>query len=266
MTPPSVALTGKTALVTGAASGLGEAIVRLFAACGARIGAVDRDRRALHRVVNRINATGGSVLALPADVSNPKQMRQAVARLERSWKRLDILCANAGINGVRAPVDDLTPEEWDETIAVNLRGTFLTVREGARIMKQNGGGSIIIISSVVGTRMFSQSGATAYAASKAGQLAFGRQIALELAKDRIRVNTICPGVFASNIMNKTRARQTDHLHLPVIFPEGGVPLTGGKPATAEQIARVAWYLASGLSDHVTGTEIYADGGQSLLMG
>lgn len=266
MNPPVDSLLGKVALITGAGSGLGEATARLFAACGARVGAIDRSRPRLIRIAGEIAASGGSVLALPADVTRPVQLAAAVKKISQEWHRLDIVFANAGINGTRAPVDELTPEEWTETLDVNLKGTFLTVRACTPLLKRSGGGSIILTSSVVGNRMFSQTGATAYAASKAGQVAFGRLIALELAKHKIRVNTVCPGIFASNIMAATRHRHTEHLCLPTLFPKGGVPLTGGTPATADQIARVVWYLASDLADHVTGTEIYADGGQSLLMG
>ena len=257
---------GKVALITGAGSGLGEATARLFAACGARVGAIDRSRTRLNRIAGEITASGGSVLALPADVTRPVQLAAAVRKIRQEWRRLDIVFANAGINGTRAPVDELTPEEWDETLDVNLKGTFLTVCACTPLLKRSGGGSIILTSSVVGNRMFSQTGATAYAASKAGQVAFGRLIALELAKFRIRVNTICPGIFQSNIMTATRSRHTRYLRLPVVLPKGGVPLTGGHPAKADQIARAVWYLASDLSDHVTGTEIYVDGGQSLLIG
>lgn len=266
MNPPADSLQGKVALVTGAASGLGEATARLFAACGARVGAIDRDESGLNRVVAEINGVGGIALALPADVKAADQLGAAVEKIETTWGRLDIVFANAGINGVWAPVDEIAPEEWDETLGVNLKGTFLTVRAAVPLLKRSGGGSIIITSSGVGNRMFTQTSASAYAASKAGQVAFGHMIALELAKHRIRVNTLCAGAFKSNIVASTRNRNNRDLRLPVLYPEGNVPLTGGRSGTAEQIARVVWFLASDLSDYLTGTEIYADGGQSLLTG
>jgi len=151
-------------------------------------------------------------------------------------------------------------------MAVNLKGTFLTVRACTPLLKRAGGGSIIITSSGVGTRMFSNSGSSAYATAKAAQVAFGRMIALELAKDRIRVNTICPGAFTTNIVKTTRFRNTKGLRLPAQFPEGKVPLTGGGPGQPVQVARLVWFLASDLSDHITGTEVYIDGAQSLLVG
>jgi NAD(P)-dependent dehydrogenase (short-subunit alcohol dehydrogenase family) len=174
--------------------------------------------------------------------------------------------ANAGINGAWAPVDEITPEEWDRTLDINLKGTFLTVRAAVPLMKRGGGGSIIITSSGTGTRMFSGTGSSVYATSKAAQAAFGRMIALELAKDKIRVNTVCPGVFKTNIIKREHVRNLKGLRLPVQFPEGNVPLTAGRSGDPADFARVVWFLASELSGHITGTEIYVDGAQSLLMG
>jgi NAD(P)-dependent dehydrogenase (short-subunit alcohol dehydrogenase family) len=266
MKPPVDSLAGKVAFITGAGSGLGEAAARVLGASGARVAVVDRSEVEAMRVADAIQSEGGAAMALTADVTKPEELAAAVAKVEHDWQRLDIVCANAGINGTWAPVDDLTPEEWDETLGVNLKGTFLTVRACTPLLKRSGGGSIIITSSGVGSRMFTQTGASAYAASKAGQVAFGHMTALELAKQKIRVNTICPGAFRSNIMTATKHRNLQDLRLPVQLPEGSVPLNGGRSGTAEQIARVIWFLASDLSDHVTGTEIYIDGGQSLLMG
>jgi NAD(P)-dependent dehydrogenase (short-subunit alcohol dehydrogenase family) len=264
MNPPADSLTDKIALVTGAGSGLGEAIARLLAGCGAKVGLVDRDAASVGQLADELSASGGTVLALTADVTDADQLAAAVGALNQAWGRLDIVVVNAGINGVWAPLDELTPEEWDRTLDINLKGTFLTVRACTPLLKQSGGGSVIIISSLMGVRMFSSSGATAYAASKAAQVAFGRMIALELAKDKIRVNTVCPGAFSTNIMQTTVSRNRSNLHLPVLFPEGKVPLTGGMRGEPVQVARLVWFLASDLSDHITGTEIVIDGGQSLL--
>lgn len=264
MNPPVDSLADKIAFVTGAGSGLGEAIARLLAGCGARVGLVDRDAAGVKQLADELSASGCTVLALSADVTAADQLAAAVAEIEHTWGRLDIVVANAGINGVWAPLDEITPEEWDRTLDINLKGTFMTVRACTPLLKKSGGGSVIVVSSLMGTRMFSSSGATAYAASKAAQLAFGRMIALELAKDKIRVNTICPGAFSTKIMQATESRNRSNLHLPVLFPEGKVPLTGGPIGEPIQVARLVWFLASDLSDHITGTEIVIDGGQSLL--
>ncbi len=264
MNPPVDSLSGKVALVTGAGSGIGEAMARLLAACGARVAVVDRATEQANRVAEGIVAVGGAARALHADVSVPEQMEAAVNEVAQAWGRLDILCANAGANGVWAPVDDITPAEWDDTLGVNLKGTFLTMRAGVPLMKRSGGGSIIITSSVIGTRSFSIGGGSAYAASKAGQVALGLSSALELAKHRIRVNLICPGAITTNM--KTNRRNTTGLVPTMQLPEGSVPLTGGLAGKPEQVARLAWFLASDLSDHITGAEILIDGGQTLLMG
>jgi NAD(P)-dependent dehydrogenase (short-subunit alcohol dehydrogenase family) len=125
---------------------------------------------------------------------------------------------------------------------------------------------VTVISSINGNRIFSNSGATAYACSKAAQVAFVKMIALELAKDRIRVNVVCPGAIETNIDHSTERRDMEDLHLPVNFPAGDVPLTGGTPGSASQVARVVTFLASDAASHVSGTEIYVDGAQSLLQG
>ncbi len=218
------------------------------------------------RVAGVINTAGGTAMALVADVREAGQQAAAVNAIEAAWGRLDIVMANAGINGVWAPVDEITPEEWDETLGINLKGTFLTVRACVPLLKRGGGGSIIITSSLMGTRMFSSSGASAYSTSKAAQVAFGRMIALELAVHKIRVNTICPGAFKTNITTSSRSRLKKNLRLPVLYPEGSVPLTGGVTATPDKVAELVWFLASDLSGHITGTEVYIDGAQSLLMG
>lgn len=128
------------------------------------------------------------------------------------------------------------------------------------------GGSIVVTSSVNGTRMFSNTGASAYAATKAAQAAFARMIALELAPRNIRVNTICPGAIESSIDENTVHRGLSRVRTPVKFPEGQVPLTQGKPGRAEDVARLVAFLFSDDASHITGTEVFIDGAQSLLQG
>ena len=258
-------LSGRVALITGAGSGIGRVAAVLLAREGARVGALDQTEEDVRETVEEIRRGGGAALSLAADVSHPGEVEGAVARLEREWGRLDIVFANAGINGVWAPVDELDPEEWDRTLAVNLKGTFLAVKYAAPLLKRRGG-SVIITSSVNGTRMFSNTGATAYACSKAAQVAFAKMVALELAKHRVRVNVICPGAITTAIEESTERRDLEEIQEPVEFPEGAVPLTDGRPGTPEQVARLVLFLASDASDHVSGSEIWIDGAQSLLQG
>lgn len=266
MNPPSDSLTGKVAVITGAGSGLGAASGRLLAGCGAKVALIDLDESALQKVAQEINDAGGTALALPCDVTSADGLAATVAKINQTWNRLDIVVANAGINGVWAPIDEITPEEWDRTMDINLKGVFLTVRACVPLLKEGGGGSLILMSSLMGNRMFSTSGATAYSTSKAAIVSFGRMVALELAKNSIRVNTICPGAFKTNIMQNTESRNREGLRLPVKFPEGKWPLGGEERGKPEQVARLVWFLASDLSDYITGTEVYIDGAQSLLMG
>ena len=258
-------LEGKVALVTGAGSGIGRAAALLLAREGARVGALGRDREELDAVVEEIRGAGGEAVALVADVARPDEVSAAVGRVAEEWNRLDVVFANAGVNGVWAPLEDLTPDDWDETLSINLRGTFLTVKYAVPHLKKRGG-SVVITSSVNGTRMFSNTGATAYACSKAGQVAFAKMVALELAEHKVRVNVICPGAIETNIDENTEKKELEQVKAPVEFPEGKVPLTGGRPGTAEQVARLVLFLASDESGHITGTEVWIDGAQSLLQG
>ncbi|MBD2004453.1 MULTISPECIES: SDR family oxidoreductase [Cyanophyceae] len=258
-------LTGKVALITGAGSGIGKAAAVLLAKEGAKIGALGRSDDELKAVVSDIQAAGGEAITLKADISEPEQMQQAVEQLVNQWGRLDIVFANAGINGVWASLEDLTPEEWDKTMDVNLKGTFLTVKYAVPHLKKQGG-SVIVTSSVNGTRMFSNTGATAYACTKAAQVAFTKMVALELAEHKIRVNVICPGAIDTNIDQNTERRELEEIREPVEYPEGQIPLTDGKSGTSEQVAQLVLFLASDNSSHISGTEMWIDGTQSLLVG
>lgn len=261
-----MALTGKVALITGAGSGIGKATAILMAKAGAKIAALGRSADDLKETVSEIEAAGGEALILEADISQAQLMQQAIDKLMSHWGRLDIVFANAGINGVWAPLEELDPEEWQKTIDVNLTGTFLTVKYAVPHLKKQGGGAIVVTSSVNGTRMFSNTGATAYASTKAAQVAFTKMIALELAKDRIRVNVICPGAIDTNIDQSTDLQDIDKVKEPVEYPEGQIPLTDGKSGTSEQVAELVLFLASDASSHISGTEIWIDGTQSLLVG
>ncbi|MBD2743241.1 SDR family NAD(P)-dependent oxidoreductase [Coleofasciculus sp. FACHB-1120] len=255
----------KVALITGAGSGIGKAAAVLLAKEGAKIAALGRTEDELNEVVAQIQQAGGEAIPVLADISETEEMQQAVQQIINQWGRLDIVFANAGINGVWAPIEELEPEEWDKTIKVNLKGTFLTVKYAVPYLKKQGG-SVIITSSVNGTRMFSNTGATAYSCTKAAQVAFTKMVALELAEHGIRVNVICPGAIDTKIDENTERRDLDEVSEPVEFPEGQIPLTDGKPGTSEQVAQLVLFLASDNSSHISGTEIWIDGAQSLLVG
>ena len=204
-------------------------------------------------------------MAIVADISKAEDMERAVGQVVDRWGRLDVVFANAGVNGVWAPIEDLSPEEWRRTLDINLTGTFLTIKYAVPLLRRRGG-SVIITSSVNGTRIFSNTGASAYSCSKAGQVALAKMLSLELAPHKVRVNVICPGAITTDIDDNTERRGLEQARIPVEFPEGKVPLTGGRAGTAEQVGRLVLFLASDASDHITGTEIWIDGAESLLMG
>ena len=266
MNPHAISdFTGRFALVTGAGQGIGRATALLLAGAGARVALLGRTSADLDAVAGEIHAAGGEADTFVADISRTAAMRDAFARLRKIYGRLDLVFANAGVNGVWAPLDELSIDEWDKTVAINLRGTFLTCKFAVELMSKQGG-AIVITSSVNGTRMFSNTGASAYATTKAAQVAFARMIALELAPRGIRVNAICPGAIESSIDDNTTRRDLDEVSYPIKFPAGKVPLTHGKPGRADDVARLAAFLLSDQARHITGTEVFIDGAQSLLQG
>ncbi len=255
---------GKVALVTGGASGIGAASVLALARRGADIvlsGLIEADLVAMTR---QVEALGRTAMHAVCDVGDETAMARLFGDIGQRFGRLDVVLANAGINGVWAPIDDLQPDEWDRTIRVNLRGTYLTVHYAVPLMKA-AGGSIVIISSINGTRTFTTAGATAYSASKAAQMAMGQMLALELARYKIRVNVICPGAVTTRLGENTWRRNDEAARVPASYPEGTIPLTKGQAGTAEDIAETVAFLCSDAARHVTGTPIFVDGGQSLLI-
>ncbi|HEY9642754.1 MAG TPA: SDR family NAD(P)-dependent oxidoreductase [Coleofasciculaceae cyanobacterium] len=258
-------LKDKVALITGTGSGIGRATALLFAQEGAKVVAIDRTSKTAEETAAAIREQGGEIIVLIADISQSDLMQQAIQDIGEKFGHIDIVFANAGVNGVWAPIEDLTPEEWDRTLNTNLKGTFLTVKYTVPYLRKQGG-SVIINSSVNGTRMFSNTGATAYACSKAAQVAFAKMVALELAKDNIRVNVICPGAIETSIDHSTQQRDLERIKEPVEYPKGRIPLTHGHAGTADQVAQLVLFLASDAASHISGTEVWIDGAESLLQG
>lgn len=256
---------GKVGLVTGAGSGIGLATARKLVELGATVAVIGHDQESAENAVREL---GGGEAALPfgVELSDPEAVQALFADIAGAWGRLDFVVANAGINGVWAPLDELTPQEWERTIAVNLTGTFLTLHHAVPLLRKAGGGGVVITSSVNGTRVFSNSGASAYSSSKAGQVALAKMAAVELARDSIRVNVVCPGSIETEIEDSTEKRHTEQLARRVEYPEGQIPLTGEVPGSSEQVADLIAFLLSDAASHITGTEVWIDGGQSLLVG
>jgi len=257
-----MAFTDKVALITGAGSGIGKATAVLLAQQGVKVAVVSRTADEVKETVAEISRGGQEALSIVADIAQEEQLQRGVQQVIDKWGRLDIVLANAG---VWAPIDELSLQDWSNTINTNLTGTFLTIKYAVPYLKKQGG-SIIVTASVNGTRVFSNTGATAYSTSKAGQVAMTKMLALELAPQNIRVNVVCPGKTDTEIEDNSQRKNVDKIKFPVEYPKGNIPLDGGKPATAEQVGELVVFLASDAASHITGTEVWIDGGSSLVQG
>lgn len=259
-------LAGKVAIVTGGGSGIGRSSALEFARHGAKVALLDRTLDNAEKVKKRIEQEGGTAMVVECDIERPELVKAAIDRVASEWGRLDVVFANAGINGAMAPIETMEMDDWNQTIHINLRGTFATVKYAIPHLRANGGGSVLITSSINGNRVFSNIGFSAYSTTKAGQVAFMKMAALELAQYGIRVNAICPGAITTNIDENTYpSDDLKEVQIPVEFPEGDQPLEDG-PGKPKQVAKLALFLASDDSDHISGTEIYCDGTESLLHG
>ena len=258
-------LNDRVVWITGGSEGIGRAIAGAMSAAGAKVAVSGRDQGPIDETVAAITDAGGTAIGVACDVLESDEVREAIERVAGEWGRLDCVVANAGTNGTWAPVEELTPEEWDLTLGVNLRGTYLCAHHAAAHLKKRGG-SFLIVASINGTRVFSNTGASAYATSKAGQLAFGKMLALEWAPAKVRVNVICPGAIDTGIHEKTERRDLDEVTTPVEFPEGNMPLIDDLMGDPAKVANAAVFLASDAASLITGTPIWIDGAESLLQG
>jgi len=255
-------LANQVAFITGAASGIGAGTARRFAQEGASVMIADVQDEAGEALCAELKRQGAKAMYVHCDVSDAASVEAAIRQTAEHFGQLDIVFANAGINGVWAPIEELTPDEWAKTLNINLTGTYLTVHFAVPHLKR-GGGSIIITSSVNGTRTFSNPGASAYSSSKAAQVAFMKMMALELGQHNIRCNAVCPGKIETNIDERTEQKGTEKIGIKVELPLGNPALHHGEGDVGE-VADVCVFLASNLGRHVSGVEIFVDGGASLL--
>jgi NAD(P)-dependent dehydrogenase (short-subunit alcohol dehydrogenase family) len=254
---------GRVALITGATSGIGRATARRLAEEGAAVVLVARSQEDGQAFEAELEHAGHQACFVAGDVGEDDDVARAVGAGVERFGGLDIVVANAGINGVWAPVEELAPDEWDATMRTNLRGTYLTVHHAVPHLRARGSGSVIVVSSVNGTRTFSNPGTSAYASSKAAQVAFAKVVALELGRDGIRCNVVCPGRIDTNIEESTHPRDTERLGIEVDLPQGSPAVDEGS-GDADEVADVCLFLASDLARHVSGVELFVDGGASLL--
>lgn len=247
-------LAGKRAIVTGAGSGIGRASARLFAAEGALVLAVDRDRDAIERTVAMISGDGSRAIGVCADAGRESDVEGFVAQAIDELGGLDVLFANAGISGGDVPLDEQTVDLWQEVLRVNLIGPFLAVKHAGRHMVANGGGSIVCTASVAGLR--ANAGGNPYSASKAGVISLVQTAANSFWGTGVRINAICPGLIETGmtrpIFDHARSRGTED-RLGQINPlqRFGLP---------HEIAAAALFLASDDSSYVNGQAIAVDGG------
>jgi len=254
LTQGPLSLAGKTAVVTGAGAGIGQAIAELFARAGAAIVVADIQADAAETVANGIRAAGGRAIAVAADVSQDTQVAAVMDRALSEFGSLDVLVNNAAIFPKR-PFLEVEAEFWDKLHSVNLRGTFLCLREAIKRMKTQGrGGAIVNISSVSSMQAVVYHNAT-YNASKAGVNSLTKTTALEFAADNIRVNAVLPGGVLTP--GAKAAGANIELKGPIMGP-GRIPL--GKMGDPEDIAMAALFFASPASRLVTGQLLAVDGG------
>ena len=245
-------LVGKRAVVTGAGRGLGASVAELFAREGARVVVSDVDATSAHGTARRIVDAGGEAVGLHADVTSAADAERLTQVAVERFGGLDVLVNNAGIASA-GTVCEVTPQEWDRVLAINLKGAYLCSRFAVAHMARSGGGSIVCISSASG--VIGQQAQVAYNVSKHGVIGLVRCMALDHAADGIRVNAVCPGVMRTPMLDALSAEQLAAL-------EAMHPL--GRVADPEEIAQAVLHLAGDESSFTTGGVFLIDGGLTAM--
>jgi NAD(P)-dependent dehydrogenase (short-subunit alcohol dehydrogenase family) len=252
-----VKLDRRTAIITGAASGIGASAARLFAQEGARLVLVDIDATGLTSLTEELELKSTIVLDIAGDVSVPAICKSVIDRTAAQFGRLDVLFNNAGIL-IEGNLVDCTEEEWQRTIDVNLKSMYLLCRAAVPVMQRQGAGSIINMSSVAGPTGVAECGA--YSVSKAGVLGLTKSLAMDFLHEGIRVNCICPAPVDTPSLQRKIACSSD----PALSRRtlaSGIPMK--RFGTPEEIAAMALFLASDDSRFMTGQSIFMDGGMKL---
>jgi NAD(P)-dependent dehydrogenase (short-subunit alcohol dehydrogenase family) len=248
-------LANKVALITGAGSGMGLAAALMFAGEGAAVAAVDVNEATAAQTASRIVAQGGRAIGLRADVSKGSDVKEMFARTVRELGRLNVLYNNAAIIEETGDLGELSEDDFDRVLGVNLRGVFVCMKYALPHLIASGGGSIINTGSIAGFTSFR--GSAAYTAAKAGVVALTKVAGLQWAKHKIRVNAICPGPVYTPMAEGIHKRMTGR----ELRPTTRMPMSAsGRMGMPEEIARVALFLASDDSSYVNATAITVDGG------
>ncbi len=253
-------LTGKTAVITGGASGLGEATVRLFTQQGARVVIADVQDERGEALAQEL---GEGVVYQRTDVSIENDIAELVDRAVSEFGRLDTMFNNAGIVGAIGPIDETPAEEYDATMAILLRGVFLGMKHAARVMKPQRSGTILCTSSIAGLQ--GGLGPHVYATAKAALIGLTRNVAAELAHFNVRVNCIAPGNMATPMVADVMSGDPDAVGAAVESLASYSPIRG-RAGLATDIAHAALWLASDDSGYVTGQTLAVDGGLTVGTG
>ncbi len=249
----------KVAVITGAASGIGRATAIRFAGEGAAIVIADLNKEGGEAAVRDCKENGGNAVFQLTDVTSEENIKGAVDRAVKEFGKLDIIYNNAGLGGAVGPLEKTAAENWDRTFSILLRAVFLGIKYAAPELRKAGGGSIISTASIAGLR--GTPGIPAYGAAKAGVISLTKSAAIEFAKDKIRVNCICPGLIATPLTynripgGEQTATQLFKAFQP--YPRSGRP---------EDIAAMALFLASDDSEFVSGQAMVVDGAATTGFG
>jgi NAD(P)-dependent dehydrogenase (short-subunit alcohol dehydrogenase family) len=246
-------LDGKVAVITGAASGMGRASAIRFAREGAAVVVTDLNQQGGEETVAECQKAGGRAVFQLADVTSEADIKGAVERAVKEFGKLNVIFNNAGLGGAVGKIEEITIENWDRTLAILLRAVFLGMKHAVPQMRKAGGGSIISTASIAG--LSGGAGPHAYSAAKAAVINLTRSVALEVGKDRIRVNCICPGGINTPLIfkNVPGGYEAADQFLKTIQP---IPRAG----SPEDIAAMAAFLASDEAEWITGTAMVVDGG------
>ena len=248
-------LARKVAFVTGAASGIGRITAVAFAQRGASVGVADIDQQRNHETASMITEVGGQAIAVRCDVTRGEDVQAALHQTVEAFGRLDYAFNNAGAEQQPKPTAEITEEEWDRIITINLRSVFLCLKYEIPLLLQHGGGAIVNTSSGAGIKVFGRG--AAYAAAKHGVVGLTKDAALDYAGANIRINAICPGIIDTEMMDRF-TEGTDEGRDRVIAQE---PI--GRMGRPEEIAAAVVWLCSDAASFVTGHALVADGGQTL---